>query len=354
MRTGQAPPPEPHSHQAEIDSIAQDWFLVMTSGKPSNHDRKRFQQWLEESPQHRQAYNELTELWDGIDGLQSAFVASASEPNGDVNAPTADKVVQLTDTTRPARQKITIKRKFWSGAIAACLALLMINASNLSTHWMSDHRTAVGEQAQVQLPDGSVAWLNTDTAIDVRYSDTRREIVLLQGEAQFDVQKKPSRPFVVTADQGQSTALGTLYAVRKSADSVRVTVTEGTVEVVSLLAEATTTAKDSNVQGRVILHQGEQTHYTAGHAPAAAEKAHAANLAWRQGYIAIRNQQLAEALKEIDRYHPGRIVLMADTEKLQAVTARLAIHSVDNGLDALAATQGLKVTRLTDYLVLIR
>lgn len=59
---------------------------------------------------------------------------------------------------------------------------------------MSDHHTAVGEQARIELPDGSIAWLNTDTAIDVRYSENRREIVLLKGEAQFDVQKIPDRP----------------------------------------------------------------------------------------------------------------------------------------------------------------
>jgi transmembrane sensor len=231
----------------------------------------------------------------------------------------------------------------------------VINALSTSTHWMSDHHTAVGEQSRIELPDGSIAWLNTDTAIDVRYSEGRREIALLQGEAQFDVQKNPNRPFVVSANVGQSTALGTIYAVRKNDDAVLVTVTEGSVEVVSPLAKHENSVSSSAAQGRVVLQHGEQTRYTAGAPPGAAEKAHTAvDLAWLKGFIVIRNQPLADALAEIDRYHPGRILLLADAEILEPVTARLAINSVDNGLDALAATQGLKVTRLTDYLVLIR
>ena len=352
MTTGQNKPPR---QQSVIDSRAQDWFLLMTSGEPNDHDRERFRQWLEEDPQHRQAFNELNELWAGIGGLRDAFASSASQEGGDMNPPEGKQNPQETwDTAQRPKQRLTAKRTFWGGAIAACVALLMVNASNLPTHWMSDYHTNVGEQARVELPDGSTAWLNTDTAIDVRFTATRREIVLLQGEAQFNVQKNPNRPFVVTADQGQSTALGTVYAVHKSTDSVRVTVTEGIVEVASPLVDGATNTKGSNANGRVILHQSEQTRYSEGHVPAIAEQADASDLAWRQGFIAIRNQSLAEALKEIDRYHPGHIVLMADAKQLQAVTARLAIDSLDSGLDALAATQGLKVTRLTDYLVLVR
>lgn len=134
-----------------------------------------------------------------------------------------------------------------------------------------------------------------------------------------------------------------------------VTVTEGRVEVVSPLSDSSGATTQRAAQGSVVLKHGEQTRYTTGAPPSAVDKVHTATeLAWRNGFIAIRNQPLADALAEIDRYHPGRIVLLADTGKLQPVTARLAINSVDNGLDALAATQGLKVTRLTDYLVLVR
>lgn len=360
-------PPEPPKQPAVIDSMAQDWFLLMTSGQPSDHDRADFRCWLSENPQHRQAYNELSDLWADIDNLQDAFAPSTETSKDNSRSITVNKVDNLTTSAethypspawdakqRPARKSM-VRNTFWGGAIAACLALLLVNAPTISTHWLSDHRTAAGEQARIELPDGSIAWLNTDTAIDVRYNDGRREVALLRGEAQFDVQKNPSRPFVVSANKGQSTALGTLYTVRKQDDAVLVIVSEGSVEVVSPLAKAEGSISDSAAHGRVVLKHGEQARYNTGEPPGTAEQAQTAvDLAWRKGFIAIRNLPLADALTEIGRYHPGRIVLLADADKLQPVTARLAINSLDNGLDALAATQGLKVTRLTDYLVLVR
>ena len=68
----------------------------------------------------------------------------------------------------------------------------------------------------------------------------------------------------------------------------------------------------------------------------------------------IRDRPFAEALAEIGRYRPGRIVLLGDASRYGQVTARLAFADLDGGIDALAATHGLSVTRVTGYLMIIR
>lgn len=310
-----------------IDAAAQDWFLLMTSGDPTEDDHAFFNAWLAADPRHQAVYDELSALWDGIGDLNEAFVGA---------------------DTRPAAHHPYASRRnpvLWGGLAAACVAVLFLVSPNLAVQITADHRAGVGEQTRIELPDGSIAWLNTDTAISVDYRTESRRIGLLRGEALFDVAKDAGRPFSVMAHNGRSTALGTVFAVRDDGAGVVVTVSEGTVEVASPLTGGET----------VILRARDQVRYREGAAPSAVHRvAFPAATQWREGFIAIEGLPLDDAISEIDRYRPGRIVLLADADRLDKVTARLAISSIDDGLDALAATHGLSVTRLTDYLVIVR
>src|SRR3546814_18660754 len=52
------------------------------------------------------------------------------------------------------------------------------------------YATDLGEQRTERLPDGTRIILNTQTAVEVRYSRQRREIALQHGEAMFEVVRK--------------------------------------------------------------------------------------------------------------------------------------------------------------------
>lgn len=328
--------PEPPDSRDAIDEAAQDWFLLMTSGAPTEEDHRRLRAWQAADPRHQAAYDELRALWADIDGLHDAFAPPAAAPG----------------QRRRGGFYFGRRHVFGAGLAAACVALVVATAPDLATRLFADHVTGVGEQARIDLPDGSVAWLNTDTAISVDYAAGRRQISLLQGEAQFEVAKDAARPFAVTAREGRSTVLGTVFSVRDDGRGAVVTVSEGTVEVASPIEDGG--ASTSNAE-TAVLDLGEQVRYAQGAPPGAVRSVDPSRVtAWRDGFIAIREMPLADALIEIDRYRPGRIVLLADPEGLEPVTARLSIASVDSGLDALAATHGLTVMRLTDYLVLVR
>lgn len=337
--------------QARIDSIAQDWFLLISSGSPTDDECQRFKQWLLTDLRHQQAYDELSSLWTDMDALRDDLAAqinidtSAKTPSGNISASTSQSP---EPTKRPA---LCIRNAFWASAMAACLAFLVIALPDIQTRLNADFQTAAGEQARVELADGSIAWLNTDTAIDVQFEQDQRRILLLKGEAQFEVISNPERPFSVLARDGSATALGTVYAVRDEGDAAVVTVSEGKVNVASPIPKANETKPGASV----IVQRGEQVRYAQGAALGKVTKVSISReLSWRNGFITIHNQSLADALAEIDRYHPGRILLVAETSKLKPITARLSIQSLDNGLDALAATQKLSITRLSDYLIIIR
>lgn len=335
------PPGNDHSIVEDIDAAAQDWFLRRGAGDLSSEEDARFKAWRDADPRHRAAYEELGSLWSDLGPLEPAFAPKGRE-----------RRLETPPRRRPRRGWLRAG-SLVSGLAAACLLLFVFGpaASRLPARLLADHSTAAGEQRMVSLPDGSIAWLNTDTAIDIAYTGERRRVKLLHGEALFEVQKDAVRPFDVVAADGRTTAVGTAFAVKDVDGGATVIVTEGTVRVTS----PDTGSGAAPVPGGATVEAGQQVSYRRGEAPGPIRTLDpTAETAWRHGAIVIRGRPLAEALAEIGRYHDGRIVLLGDPSRYGAVTARVALADLNGGIDAIAATHGLSVTRVTNYLMIVR
>lgn len=334
-------PGKRHETVDEIDAAAQDWFLRLGAGDLSAEEHARFEAWRDADPRHLAAYEELRSLWADIDELEPVFAPQGRERRR-----------ELPPRQRRLRPAWWRTGSFATGLVAACLLLFVFGpaTSRLPARLLADHSTATGEQRMVSLPDGSIAWLNTDTAIDIAYTGERRRVKLLQGEALFEVRKDAARPFDVVAADGRTTAVGTAFAVKEADEGATVTVTEGIVRVTY---PDTTTGL---VPGTgTLVEAGQQVSYRRGEALGVVRPLDAAAAtAWRHGSIVIRGRPLAEALAEIGRYRDGRIVLIGDASRYGAVTARVALADLDGGIDAIAATHGLSVTRVTNYLMIVR
>ena len=66
------------------------------------------------------------------------------------------------------------------------------------------------------------------------------------------------------------------------------------------------------------------------------------------------DRPLPEALAELERYHPGRILLLSGGRTASPVSGVIDLDRLDEGLAALAATHGLTAHRLTPYLTVLR
>src|SRR3990170_693395 len=56
---------------AQIYSEAAEWFVTCRSGALDDADRRKFDAWLRQSPQHLSAYLELAAIWDEGPGLDA-------------------------------------------------------------------------------------------------------------------------------------------------------------------------------------------------------------------------------------------------------------------------------------------
>ncbi len=81
----------------------------------------------------------------------------------------------------------------------------------------------------LELEDESTVELNAGTIIDYRFTDSKREVWIVKGEAYFSVARDENRPFMVHAGKTTTRAVGTEFNVRYYNDAVDVVVAEGRV-----------------------------------------------------------------------------------------------------------------------------
>lgn len=317
-----------------VSSLAREWVIRLASGRITDEEMGRFKSWLAASPTHRAAFDRERTFWRQLDQLE-----------GVRDEWTVDSVRQGSEQTRSSLRPVR-RAALVGGGVAACIALLVLY-QDIRLFLLSDYRTAVGQQQVVTLPDGSVAHLNTDSALAVTYTGEERRIDLLRGEAFFTVRPDPRKPFRVLAQGGVTQAVGTAFVVQAHEQQTRVTVAEGTVEVSVVVGGRGTGSS-------VLVRKDEQTAYRFGEPPQAVAS-HDSHVAtdWTRGAIVIDGQPFAQAMAELDRYRPGRIVVFADASRTKPVSGRFTPAGIDDALTALAATQGLSVIRVTNYLVVV-
>lgn len=308
-------PHSPSSARADdpVAEQARDWIVFLASGEHSDARMQAFEQWLAQ-PGHRRAFEHERRLWRSL-GASPVPVATAA-------------------TLPAARGRVRPRRLHWAAAAAAALALL-VTAPDAWLRLQADHRSSHQVQA-VQLPDGSRAVLDADSAIAVHFDAHARHIELLQGRAWFEVTPDAQRRFSVAAGNGVVEDISTAFTVARHHSTVETEVGQGRVRVANPIDG-----------GWTYLQVGQRAMYGAHSgvtrlADVAADRVGA----WRQGELLLDDATVADAVQEVGRYRRGPTFVRGDLSRLPAVSAALRIDQPEQALDTLAATAGLQVTRL--------
>ncbi|WP_294993527.1 FecR domain-containing protein [uncultured Stenotrophomonas sp.] len=295
----------PAANDDALAEQARGWVAWLASGELSDARMHEFERWLQQ-PGHRRAFEYERTLWRSVGPRPQARPAAPRRP----------------------------RRLRWAMAMAAALAMLVVwpeawlrlQADHRSTHVVQD----------VQLPDGSRAVLDADSAIAVRFDAHARQIELLRGRAWFQVSPDAQRRFSVRAGNGVVEDISTAFTVARGEDQVETQVGQGRVRVAS--------PADG---GWTYLQVGQRAVY-GGHSGVTRLEDVAADSvgAWRQGELLLEQASVADAVQWVGRYRAGPTFVRGDLSRLPAVSAALRIDRPEQALDALAATAGLQVTRL--------
>jgi len=224
----------------DIVAEACAWFADFREGDVPAATRARFDEWLRRSPEHIQAYLEVSAAWselptgDPEGRIDVAALVARARESADDNVVALSARAEGAGPPGVARLQITPRR--WSlPAVAASIALALVLLG--FTAWFvafraDSYSTGIGEQRTVRLADGSTVELNALSRISVRLSKTLRDIELTRGQALFHVAKDGARPFIVQSEGVTVRAVGTQFDVYRKRNGTTVTVLEGEVAVV--------------------------------------------------------------------------------------------------------------------------
>jgi transmembrane sensor len=266
------------THQ-EIDHVAASWAARRCNGFSAD-DAAALDAWLQADPRHLGAY------------MKAEAVLARLDQAGTVGAQALRQADAPADPMRAKRRAVLM------GAAAACVAAAVTGTAAVR-HLLAEeaYATNIGEAKEIALSDGSLVTLNTNTRITVRYTKALRQIMLLQGEALFDVAKNARRPFIVLAHDTQVRAVGTSFTVKLLPQQVvQVLVREGMIEIRRPdVPEAPPVRLAANNMALAPVKAPIST------APMPNLQV-SRNLAWRQGRIDFDNETLADAAREFGRY----------------------------------------------------
>ncbi|MDO9105928.1 MAG: FecR family protein [Methylovulum sp.] len=330
-----------------LQQQAIEWLIRLRTFELTESETREFADWLSHDLSHAHAFANAEDLFEAMtQTVQMKTAVTAPKPNS--GRPDISTTVAPFRQRRPSRWLLIPLALTASWLFA--LNLVLPEQASLWDAYLSDYHTGTGEQRTFQLTDGSLLFLNTNTAVSVDYQDATRQIILHHGQAQFTVAGDQARPFSVSTGELQVHALGTVFEVyRKASGDIDIDVQEHAVA-------ASLPAGGNNPKNTpVLIKQGQQLRYTHGsgilNAPETADSELTG--AWRQRQVIVKNQPLAELVAEIERYRTGRIFLGSDNLSKLRVTGLFSLADPEAALTKVRKILGLKETRLGTWWVLL-
>ncbi|WP_248917190.1 FecR family protein [Pseudomonas entomophila] len=145
----------------------------------------------------------------------------------------------------------------------------------------------------LELPDGSQLLVAAESNLRVHFDHGERQVMLLHGNAFFDVAHERWRPFLVSTRLGLVQVLGTAFSVSDRGDRVQVAVARGRVQVRGLKGGEQTLAAGERI---CLDGQGQLGTLRAGGA-FGPDLAH-----WQRGWWSFTDQPLSEVIGELNAY----------------------------------------------------
>lgn len=293
------------------DQDALHWLIALQEAPDDAALQSRFDAWHRAGAENRRAWADAQRVWDVL---------------GD-----ARPVPVVRTGWRVAAASVL-------GAAAVCAGLWFAPAVGL--WWAADYSTATAQTLDIRLDDGSTVHLGADSAIEVSFAGSARDVRLLSGEAFFEVSPDPARPFRVVAGDVTTTVLGTAFDVGLTSGGVTIAVDHGRVAV-SGKHVATDLGAGDWVR---VAHDGGTER--GNDAPELAG-------GWRTGMLVVKDRPVADVVDELRRHYGGTIILAGGNIGEQRVTGVYDLRSPVDALRAVAMAHDANVRQITPWVTVV-
>jgi len=351
----------PFDDYSSIQAQAREWLIRLDrDDSPSDQELQQLHAWASQSPAHEAELKRISAFWQDANILNELSTPVYDQAGG-------SWLQRLQTWLVP--QQLLGKARPMAYAASACLALLMVfmMLPQPSDATNGLYASALGEVEEHRLVDGSTMHLNTDSQVQIEYSDGLRKIRLLKGEAHFEVAPDQQWPFEVYAAQGRVKALGTAFSVRLDSDSIEVIVSHGRVELASAVKQqqhhqnasppaietitSLSLGQSARFKSTAIDNQAEPQLQQVAQLPTQELER---QLSWRTGYLVFAGDRLDKVVSEINRYTPLTIEIGDPSLQALKVGGRFKVGEVDAMFEVLETSFGIQVSRIDNQRIQLR
>ncbi len=323
----------------ELDPLQREavaWVQQLISGHATPDDAAALKRWRGQSAAHAAAFAEASRAWSDV---------------GPAGLRLRQRGGEMDSGLAYWRRRTMNRRAVLGGGLATAAAAAYAVVHPPFDLWPSlselnaDYRTGIGEQRSVKFADDVSIRMNTQTSIAIQPAEGERDrIELIAGEASFTMPVQARRSLAVLAAAGTTVANGARFDLRRTSGragtSVCLTCLEGSVRVEHGIETAA-------------LGPGQQLSYDArGLSRAIAVDPESAS-DWQRGIVVFRSTPLAEVVEEINRYRPGRIILINAALGTKQVSGRFRIDQMDEILSRLELAFSARIQALPGGIVLL-
>lgn len=326
---------------------ASEWIAKLDKGL-SIADKEQLTVWMRANPRNEAELLEMAQMWDKMDALARLSEVFPHEAERESKP--------VFGSSRP----FGIAASFAFVVAGLLIAGFLLNLDNdavpgLTSPEIASYETAVGGISTIELSDGSLITLNTDSRAIISFSKHQRLVRLERGEMHIDVAHDANRPLSVVAAGRVVKAIGTKFSVRiDDSQRVEVVVEDGRVQVgVHEQGKAPPTQAQPQREAAalpLLLAQGERAILDDNNEilqelePEEIE----VHLSWQNGNLIFRGESLATAVAEVGRYTPVEFVIEDETLQKIRVAGLFKAGDVAGFLSSLQANFDIVYQRSDD------
>jgi transmembrane sensor len=306
---------------------AANWAELSSS--LSDEQQQQLATWLDEAPEHRDAYQKCLKMWRS-DELENMLEEQAEQ--------------------LPVSSKKPMTKWLWASAFCSVFLLIAVNFLAIQSPAKPESiiaKTNTSQSRYVDLPDGSAMKIGPQSTLNYLFTEQSRKVELSQGESLFSVQHlSDNQPFIVDAGDTQVTVTGTEFSVDKSDFGTQVIVVHGSVHVANQLdntsVELTAGQSVEIIDGKMgeVKHLPKSfSHYLDLDNPQSQ---------WLDAY----QMSLGSVLAKLDRQMSEKISLEDSTLKSMLVTGRFNLNTPKQTLQMLALANKLRVSQYSEQIII--
>ena len=275
-------------------------------GKASEAEQQKLLEWIRVK-KNRLVFNSYSLVWkNSLDKNQ--FPVGSEESWNQIQAQLLQKSYKGWQNSRKMNQFFRIAAIFFFVVSLGSLAYFFSAQPKHLPEFYTSVMAENGQISKVELPDGSLVWLNSGSEITYsNYFATNNRDINLSGEAYFQVAKNEAIPLVVTIDELQVKVLGTKFNVSAYPESkeIDVVLESGKVELLDTKVESF----------QYQLKPGERATFDKNNRDLTVSNVNTTKFtSWKEGIINIYDQSLEELIKRLENRYNQKFEIADDVK----------------------------------------